>query len=180
MIYNYEGFNNSEGSPVYIVSRNTRSNDSGHNIHYVEDFYYLNFYRFIVKVATYDADAAEYNAEVYTQVCSIMENTAEKCYIKVTETTYNDNNQQTTTETYLASAIKINMSSLGKEAMSDDGKKILPWLHLLISDKTRVVRKAVSQTSTRKAEGDEHDSYVEITPYPDKQHMMDDINDTTI
>lgn len=183
MIYNYEGFNNSEGSPVYIVSRSSRDFTNKDTIkgglHYVEDFYYLNFYRFIVKVAAYDADAAEYNAEVYTQVCSIMENTAEKCYIKVTDTTYVDGTQQPP-ETYWASAIKINMSSLGKEAMSEDGKKILPWLHLLISDKTRVVRKAIPQTSTRKAEGDEYDSNVEITEYLDKQDMMNHINNATI
>lgn len=38
------------------------------------------------------------------------------------------------------------MSSLGKEATNNDGKTILPWLHILISDKTRVVRKTISQT----------------------------------
>jgi hypothetical protein len=142
VIYNYNNFDNTgEGnnSYVYITSRNKRGMAGLFDMHYVEDFYYLNYYRFIVKVASYDIDENEYISEMYTQVCSVAENTAEKCYIKVED-------PSSTPSTYCASAIRVKMSSLGKEATNDDGKTILPWLHILISDKTRVVRKANAQT----------------------------------
>lgn len=171
-IYNYEGFNNTEGTPVYLVPTASRDftdeTTIEGGIHYVEDFYYLNYYRFIMRVATYDADAGEYNAEVYTQVCSLLENTAEKCYIRVVDITQGE------TLMYWASAIKINMSSLGKEAMSEDGKKILPWLHILVGDITRVERRVAAETSTSTLDGYEVNSRVYIKSFNSYEAMIED------
>ena len=280
VVYNYNGFDNRDEikNTIYITARNSRDYTSEetlkNGIHYIEDFYYMLYYRFTVRVSTYDVEKNDYNSDLYTQVCSVPESTAEHCYIKVTDKdkpnnyeyhlydvgyhiprntpfyyiqdgeykevilpdreyiisqyhqifyykirnlyeaykigeqipvggkyylfetnptpnpqapcTYVEHTNNTTqpieVETpdtyyhevpdyvYWASAIKISLSSLGTDAMSDDGW-ILPWLHVLIEDKSGVIRKCNAQTASgREGEG------VEIEEFEDMESMMDDYN----
>lgn len=279
ILYNYNGFDNRDETKnaIYITARNSRDYTSEETlkggIHYIEDFYYTLYYRFTVRVSTYDVEKNDYNSDLYTQVCSVPESTAEHCYIKVADkdtgeniyympynntdvivpvgetvyvrkgseyietvltqylpislvagsvyyklsgpyVSYNVGEEipvnspyytivEPTTSTYFepyfdgpqtstsvinvsevnkyfyrpkpfvywASAIKISLSSLGTDAMSDDGW-ILPWLHILIEDKSGVIRKCNAQTSSgREGEG------VEIEEFEDIESMMDDYND---
>ena len=96
------------------------------------------YYRFVVHAAIFDYDNADsiYNSDVYTQVCSVPEGTAEHCYIKVVD---NDDGY-----TYWASAIKINLSSIGVDNMDDSGK-IIDWLKLVIEDASGCMRSTYRQ-----------------------------------
>ena len=151
VIVNYNGFNNKNGSPVYITARDSRNRSSEstmkYGVHYIEDMYYMLYYRFVIHVAAFDYDLdnegnanGKYNSDVYTQICSVSEGTAEHCYIRV------DDKDGTPTETYWASAIKVNLSSLGADAMDESGQ-IHSWLQIVIEDITTGMRVSWRQTS---------------------------------
>ena len=279
LLVNYNGFDNryEATNSIYITARDSRDYTSEDTlkggIHYIEDFYYMLYYRFTVRVSVYNQETNDYNNDMYSQVCSVLENTAEHCYIKVTDKdkpniyeyrpyltgdvipantlfywlkngVYEEHIQQSpvsivaafsgwfyykirnpygaynigdtisvgekyyvfetnpngtypprifvehtnntaqpieveTPDTYYygipdyeywASAIRINLSSLGTDAMENNGR-ILPWLHFLIEDKSGVIRKCNAQMSSgREGEG------VEIKVFADKEAMMNDYN----
>lgn len=87
VVCNYTDFNIKEGSPIYITaahSRDCSTDDNARNgNHFIEDFYYLLHYRFTIHIATYDSVNSKYNSDIYSQVCSAIEGTAEKCYVEV-------------------------------------------------------------------------------------------------
>lgn len=209
VIMNYNGFDNRDNTKnsIYITARNSRDYTDEASLtggfHYVEDLYYLMYYRFTVRVTTYNGEENDYNSDLYTQVCSIAENTAEYCHIRVTDMdnyelyklgeiiyqgttfyTLEDNTwvshvavqdvtinifnlgmyyKKNPDQVYSASAIKINLSSLGVDALTNDGQ-ILPWLHILIEDKSGVIRKAMVQTSSGRIGGG-----VEVEEYEPNQ-----------
>lgn len=161
-VLNYTGFDIRKGSPIYILPRDSRDRNSEEamktGIHYIEDMYYMLYYRFVMHVASFDYTVNDngeangsYNSDVYTQVCSVPEGTAEHCYIKVVDehdgTVRDDDGNiiSYTTLTYWASAIKVNLSSIGGDAFNDSGQ-IHSWLNLLIEDASRGMRIASKQT----------------------------------
>ena len=215
VILNYVGFDNTDDTKntIYITARGSRDYTNKDSltggVHYVEDLYYLLYYRFTVRVSTYDVEGNDFNSDLYTQVCSVPENTAELCYIKVTDkdseyTAYNVGDQihigdiyytkndkawvreianwsidvqvankyykhDASPLEYWASAIKFNLSSLGTDAMTNDGK-ILPWLHILIEDKSGVIRVCKVQS------GDRLNGGVDVVEYSTEEAMMTDYN----
>ena len=165
VVMNYNGFDNRNGSPVYITARDSRVRTSAYtikrNVHYIEDLYYMLYYRFVVHVAMLDYSNSDsiYDTDVYTQVCSVPEGTAEHCYIKVVDEEEN--------LTYWASAIKINLSSLGVDNMDDSGR-INDWLKLVIEDASGCLR--ISYTQKRK----DGEKALNITEFGNYGEMMDD------
>ncbi len=163
-VYNYNDFNIND-SYIYFVSRDTRdltSEASAENgIHYIEDFYYLNYYRFTVHIATFDEARVDYNFDMYSQVCSIIENTAQKCYIKVTD--INSDGAQV----YWATALKIKLSSLGTEAI-DENNMLKIWYNILVEDKSGCIRKCVPQTRIKSSDN------LIITEFNTKNEMIED------
>lgn len=163
-ILNYNGFDNRSGDWIYFTARDSRVRNTIETmrggIHYIEDMYYMLYYRFIVHVASFDysVDNGKYNSDVYTQVCSVPEGTAEHCYIKVEDRGEN--------LTYWASAIKVNLSSLGADAMDDNGR-IHDWLQILIEDKSDGVRVTLKETGG-----------VDVTEFDTFDSMMHDYNES--
>ena len=95
-------------NPTNQTARDGLAHKTGR--HYVEDFYYLNNYRFVIHLATFDTTKGIFNPDVYTQVYSVMEGTAEHCYIKVVT---DDGSGKRDDYTYVASAIRFRISPLG-------------------------------------------------------------------
>lgn len=164
LICNYPEFDNRTGSPIYLTALQTHKTkwiDGNEtivqdDIHYVEDLYYINNYRFTVRVSQMNFETGKFDGDLYTQVCSIREDTAEKCYIKVTD--FDENPHLT----YWATAIKIDLSSLGTDAIDDDGK-LLTWQHRLIEDHSGCIRMTTEQTGE-----------VYIEEFDTFEDMMDD------
>lgn len=154
-----------DNNNTYYYKANTvydayyRYNPTLGGLHYVEDFYYLMNYRFTVHVAVYDVENAEYEDDMYSQVYSRLENTATYSYIKVEDYDTSSSHPQS----YWATALKINMSSLGADAQDNDGK-ILDWLQLLVEDKSGGIRRSFKET------GDN----VKITEFNSREEMMAD------
>ena len=179
VILNYNGFDNRKGSPVYITARDSRVRTNNETvvggIHYIEDMYYMLYYRFVVHVAVFDYTVNEkgeakgqYNTDVYTQVCSVPEGSAEHCYIRV------DDKDGSSVSTYWASAIKVNLSSLGADAMDDSGK-IYTWLQTIIEDASGGFRVCTKQTS-----GSDPTKGVDVIEFDSYDEMVDDYENSEI
>lgn len=183
IVINYSGFN-VKNSPVYIVPRDSRNRNSEAamrtGIHYIEDMYYMLYYRFVAHIATFDYTDdgygnanGKYDTDVYTQVCSVPEGTAEHCYIKVVDEHDSkiDNGDGTytyTTLTYWASAIKINLSSIGDDAVDKNGQ-VHSWLQMLIEDISGGWRTCGKQTK-----GDRPLTVTEFDSYDTMKEDYDD------
>lgn len=164
-IYNYNGFDVRDEirGAVYILPRASRDYTSEDTIktgiHYVEDLYYLLNYPFTVRITHYSSETNDYEADTYSQVCSVIENTAEHCYIKVVD------NSGSERVTYYASAIKINLSAMGTENTDNNGH-ILDWLHILVQDKSGIIRGVRGQQTGN----------VNVTEYDNKEDWEEAIN----
>lgn len=139
-------------------------------LHYVEDYYYLMNYRFTVHVALYELEKAAYQEDMFSQVYSRAEGSAEMCYIRVDDYDAVLGHP----ETYWATALKINMSSLGTDAQDYSPGKINPWLQIMIEDKSSGMRRTVWQTS-----GDDPSRGVAVTEFNSFDDMYDDYKDNT-
>lgn len=180
VILNYNGFDNRNGSAIYITCRDSRKRtteaSASRGIHYIEDMYYMLYYRFIIHVASFDYDTnnngsanAKYSSDAYTQVCSVSEGTAEHCYIKVIDKDVEPGQED---YVYWASAIKVDLSSIGSETMDDNGQ-IYDWLQLIIEDISGGMRVCAKQTS-----GDDPSKGVTVVEFEDYDAMYEDYNPT--
>lgn len=179
VVLNYTGFNIKSGSPIYIIARDSRDRNSIESmrtgIHYIEDMYYMLYYRFVIHVASFDYTDdgngnanGRYDTDVYTQVCSVPEGTAEHCYIRVVDEDDGKDGDTYKTLTYWASAIKVNLSSIGGDAADDSGK-MYTWLQLIIEDFSGGWRTANMQT--------EGDKPLTVTEFEDFDSMKQDYDD---
>lgn len=177
-VLNYNGFDNRRGDAVYITARDSRKRTSEAemrgNVHYIEDMYYMLYYRFVIHMASFDYETddngevnAKYNSDVYTQICSVPEGTAEHCYIKVVDKDVKDGQPPLI---YWASAIKVNLSSIGSDLMGNDGK-IHTWYQIVVEDITTCNRIVAKQTS-----GSDPNKGVDVTEFNDYDEMIDDYN----
>lgn len=179
-VLNYTGFDNRAGSYVYITACESRNRNSEQEmktgVHYIEDMYYMLYYRFVLHLAAFDYTTdnngnanGKYNSDVYTQTCSVSEGTAEHCYIKVYDQGDKKNNDGTyETLTYWASAIKLSLSSLGADGMDNNGK-IYGWLQVVIEDISGGLRVSSIQSEV-------DGKPLEITEFDNYEEMMDDYN----
>ena len=163
VVYNYTDFDLEKNPYVYITALNKSDVYTTKSLFVVEDLYYLNFYRFIFKVADCDEETGIYNPDMYTQICSLAENTAKKVYIRVDED-----------KKSWASAIKMNISNIGQSITENHGKSksIKDWYHILIQDKSGVIRVCDEQ----KVSSEQPTKIVTVTEFEDWDSMMDDYN----
>lgn len=172
-------FKNIDGDYVYLTVRDSRDRTSVEaaksGIHYIEDCYYMSYYRFKIHFKSYNPEADSFTESVYTQICSIADGTAEKCYIKVEDKHDTLVDGTWVPNTYWATALRFEVSGLGAE--------IPDWYTMFVEDTTGIVRHAVGQWAVPHGPNgpDGNPTYGEddkmlLTVFENAEDMLDDYN----